>query len=194
MGERNMNRTAKAHKDATESLEKRMREEMRIQKDLISEAQLEFMTLNNKFEASLEEQEKRHEEELSLARVEERGQKEKEAKQEAQRAKKQERQDQTKRLVGQLKQLTQGYPNESLATVISTAMEQKQKRQERQAKRDAKKAAWEKEQARAREAENMLLSPSGGAEVIDVEEVNEIDGDEAILEDAVLEDAVLEEP
>jgi predicted membrane chloride channel (bestrophin family) len=187
--ERNMNRTAKAHKDATESLEKRMREEMRIQKDLISKAQLEFMALNNKFEAELEGQEKRHEEELSLARVEERGQKEKEAKAEAQRLKKQEKQDHTKRLVGQLKQLTQGYPNESLATVISTAMEAKQKRQERQARREAKKAAWEKEQARSKEAENMP-SPGGGAEVIEVEE---IDGDEAI-NDELAPLAVLEEP
>merc|ERR550514_230445 len=110
-------RISKAHKEATESLEKQMREQMRIQKDLISEAQLEFMTLNNKFEAELEEQEKRHEEELSLARVEEKG-RTKEEKEEAKRLK-HEKQDQTKRLVGQLKTLTQGYPNESLATVIN---------------------------------------------------------------------------
>merc|ERR1719421_1289418 len=85
--ERNMNRISKAHKEATESLEKQMREQMRIQKDLISEAQLEFMTLNNKFESELEEQEKQHEEELSLVRVEEKGRKEKEANAEALRLK-----------------------------------------------------------------------------------------------------------
>jgi predicted membrane chloride channel (bestrophin family) len=187
--ERNMSRISKAHVAATESLEKQMREQMRIQKDLISEAQLEFMTLNNKFEAELEEQEKRHEEELSLVRVEEKGRKEKEAKAEALRLK-QEKQEHTKRLVGQLKQLTQGYPNESLSNVISTSMEQKQKRMDRKARRAAKKAAWEGEKAAA-ESPNPP-SPGSGDEIVEVEE---IDGDQAINDELAGDPfAVVEEP
>merc|ERR1712182_153515 len=128
--ERNLKRISQAHVEATENLEKSMREQMRIQKDAIAEAQLEFMALNNKFEAELEEQEKRHGEELELVRVVEKGRQEREAKDEATRVK-QEKADRTKKLVGQLQQLSQGYANESLSNVIHTSMEAKVKRSAR---------------------------------------------------------------
>jgi predicted membrane chloride channel (bestrophin family) len=201
--ERNLTRISKAHVEATENLEKSMREQMRIQKDAIAEAQLEFMALNNKFEAELEEQEKRHGEELELVRVEEKGRQEREAKDEATRAK-QEKADRTKKLVGQLQQLSQGYANESLSNVIHTSMEAKVKRSARQARRAAKKkaeqpaSAWQEAGSEPQSPSGNGRdppSPNGGDEILDIEE---IDGDQEIpsLEELTRlgQEHLLEEP